>query len=114
MSSIRFVPQVIRTMAAADIALGYQELGTPLVAPASIMLFQNNTDAALFFSLDGVNDHFFLPMSGFTLFDLTTNKSLDQGAFIAQDTQVWVRLDFAAATTGAVYLSVLSGFQGNA
>jgi hypothetical protein len=114
MSSIRLVPQTIRTVAFGGIDITYNPLGTPLTAAASIILLQNNTDASVFISLDGVNDHFFIPTNGFILLDLTTNKSLDQGAFISQGTQFYVRLLFAAATTNAVYLSVMSGFQGNA
>jgi|ERR1700733_405648 len=114
MSSIRLVPQTLRTVAFGGLTINYNPLGTPLDAAASIILLQNNTDASVVFSLDGVNDHFFLPTDGFLVLDLTTNKSLDQGAFIAKGTQFYVRLLFAAATTNAVYLSVMSGFEGNA
>jgi hypothetical protein len=109
----RLVPQTIQTVAAAGIALGYNPLGAPLIAPAALFILQNDTDVSVFFSFDGVNDHFFLPTKGFLVLDLATNKSLDRGAFFAQGTQVWVRLEFAAATTSAVYLSMLYGFQGN-
>lgn len=114
MSSIRLIPQPIRSLDFGSIGILYAAVGTPLDLPASIIIFQNNTDAPVFFSLDGVNDHFFLPQNGFLVLDLTTNKSLDQGAFISQGTQVYVRNLFAAGTMNDVYVSVMSGFQGNA
>lgn len=74
---------------------------------------QNATNGNSLWSLDGVNDHFFIPASGFILFDLTTNKTLPQGAFIGQGTTLYVKQSGAAPSSGAVYVSVLYGLNGN-
>ncbi len=111
--AIRLVPETLRTSAFGAIGVGYSAIGTALAHPCSIFLLQNATDGNALFSLDGTNDHFFLPSGGFVLFDLTTNKTLPQGAFISQGTTVYVKRSGGAPTSGAVYLSVLYGLNGN-
>jgi hypothetical protein len=111
--AIRLVPETLRTVAFGAIGAGYSAIGTPLANPCSIFLLQNDTNAGALFSLDGVNDHFFLPSAGFLLFDLTANKTLPQGAFISQGTTVYVKYSAGAPGAGSVYLSVMYGFNGN-
>lgn len=111
--AIRLVPETLRSAAFGAIGAGYSAVGTALANPCSIFLIQNATDESALFSLDGVNDHFFLPAGGFLLLDLTTNKTLPQGAFISQGTTVYVKRGGGAPTSGAVYVSVLYGMNGN-
>jgi hypothetical protein len=111
--AIRLVPEPLRTAAFGAVAAGYSAVGTALAHPCSIFLLQNGTDAGTLWSLNGVDDHFFLPAGGFLLLDLTTNKTLPQGAFISQGTIVYVKRSAGAPTTGAVYVSVLYGMNGN-
>ena len=111
--AIRLLPETLRSAAFGAVGAAYSAVGTALLHPCSIFLIQNATDAGALFSLDGVNDHFFLPASGFLLLDLTTNKTLPQGAFIGQGTIVYVKRSAGAPTTGAVYISVLYGANGN-
>ena len=112
--AIKLLPETLRTAAFGAIGAAYSAVGTALAHPCSIFLIQNATDVAELFSLDGVNDHFFLPAGGFLLLDLTTNKTLPQGAFIGQGTTVYVKQGPAGApASGSVYVSVLYGANGN-
>lgn len=111
--AIRLVPETLRTTAFGAIGAGYAAVGTPLAHPCSIFLIQNATDVGILWSLDGVNDHFFTPASGFILLDLTTNKTLPQGAFISQNTTVYAKRSAGAPGSGAIYVSVLYGINGN-
>lgn len=111
--AIRLVPDPLRSAAFGAIGAAYSAVGTAFMHSVSVILFQNATNADVVVSLDGVNDHFFIPMGGFILFDLTTNKSLPQGAFISQGTIVFVKQSAGAPGSGAFYVSTLYGINGN-
>lgn len=107
--AVRMLPETLRTLAYTGITGSYAPLGTPFVNPISIFLFQNQTNQLVYVSLDGVNNHFAVPSAGFILFDLTTNKTLSQGIFFSEGTQIYVNAPGTLPTTNAVYLSVLYG-----
>lgn len=107
--AIRMLPETLRTLAYTGITGAYATVGTPFAHPISIFLFQNQTDQLSFVSLDGVNDHFAVPSAGFILFDLTTNKTLSQGIFFSEGTQVYVRAPGSLPSLNGVSLSVLYG-----
>ena len=111
--AIRLVPETLRTLAFGAIGAGYAAVGAALAHPCSILLLQNATNSGSLWSLDGVNDHFFIPAGGFILLDLTTNKTLPQGAFISQGTIFYVKDSGGAPASGAVYVSVMYGLNGN-
>jgi hypothetical protein len=107
--AIRLRAEPLRSLAAASIGTSYTALGDPLVNPARIIHLQNATNADIVWSMDGINDHGFLAAGAFILLDITANKSLDQGEFIAIGTQFYVDYPDTQPTTGAVYLSVFFG-----
>lgn len=108
--SIRMVPETLRTLAAASVIAGYSKVGTALSNPCRIFWVQNQTDEAVMFSLDGVNDHFPLLSNTGVILDCTANQAIAQGFYIAQGTQLWAKR-IGVPTTGSVYLTV---FYGNA
>jgi hypothetical protein len=107
MMAIRLAMEPVRTLAFGSISGTYMGIGLPLNNPARIMLFQNLTDQTLMFSLDGVNDNF--PLAAMTSFvlDVTSNKSLGEGYFVAEGTRIYVRDLGIATTLGAVYVTVM-------
>ena len=112
--AIRLFPEPLRTVAFGAVGAGYVAVGTPLAHPSSIFMMQNGTDVALLYSLDGVNDHFVVPSNGFILFDLVTNRTLPQGAFFGQGTQVYVKQGSSGApATGNTYVTSVFGLNGN-
>jgi hypothetical protein len=107
--AIRLVPEPVRTIAAGSIGVGYSLIGsTGFENPCRIFYLQNLTDATLMFSFNGVDDHFPLLSNSFLLLDITSNKTVDVGAFIAQGQPVYVK-QVGVPTGGAVYLTVFYG-----
>lgn len=83
----------------------FQTLGTSTSLPGRLIKFINNTDVDLDFSLDGTNQHDFVPAGGFSLYDFTANRVENRFELKAL-TQVYVR-SAAGAGTGDVYLVVI-------
>lgn len=108
LQSIRLQFEPVRSLVQSSIVSGYTAIGTPLLYPAHLILVQNNTDALVMFSTDGVNDHFPLPANGYIILDVTSNKSLAQGFFIMAGTTFFVK-QIGTPTTGSVYVTSMYG-----
>lgn len=114
--SQRLLPEVIRFKDAADITSSYTAIGTasnspvgsPLLNPSRIFNLSNQTDALLYFSFDGLNNHLVLPAKGFILLDVVSNKTLATGCFVAQGEVIYVKQN-GVPTTGSVYLMTFYG-----
>ena len=110
-NAIRFKPEPIRSLGFASIVAGYTAIGTAIANPIRIFYLQNLTDEPLMFSFDGVDDHIVLETAGYLLIDVTANKSLSDGFYIAQGDRLYVKR-LGTPTTGSVYLSVFYGDSG--
>ena len=109
--AIRFKPETCRTLAHGSIGAGYTAIGSAMSHPIRIFYLQNHTDALLMFSFDGTNDHLPLSAGGYIVIDITANKSLDTGFYLAEGDTVYVK-QIGAPTAGSVYLSVFYGDTG--
>lgn len=107
--AIRLAPEPVRSLAFGAIGGAYMGIGTAFAHPIRIIMIQNLTDVSLMFSFDGIDDHVPLPGSGFLLLDVTTNKSVSNGFFIAEGTRIYVKTIAAPVTVGSVYVSVFYG-----
>lgn len=77
--------------------------------PIRILQIQNETNAALLFSFDGINDHIFFPSDRGGVYDLTSNKANDgQGWYLSQGTSIYVK-ESGNPTAGTVYVSAFYG-----
>jgi hypothetical protein len=110
--AVRFKPEALRSLAFGSIGAGYSAIGTALSNPVRVFLLQNLTDETLMFSFGGATDHVVLSAGGYLLIDVTANKSLSHGFYIAQGEQVYVK-QVGAPSSGSVYLSVFYGDDGN-
>jgi hypothetical protein len=106
-NSIRLAAEPIRTVAFGGIGAAYAVVGTPITEAVEKIILQNNTDASVFISINGVNDHLFLPNSGQMIIDGVVND--ESGLFTSQGTQFWIRRAVGAPSTGSFYLSVIYG-----
>jgi len=106
--AIRMIPEPVRSLGFASIGAGYTGIGTEIVNPVRILRVQNITDALLMFSFDGVNDHEALASNSFLLLDITTNKTREQGYFLAEGTRMYVK-EIGTPTEGSVYVTVYYG-----
>lgn len=109
--AIKALFEPVRTLGFAAIGAGYVGVGTSLNFPARQIFIQNFTDVPLMFSFDGINDHFPLASDSFLLDDLTSNKTLETGYFIAKGDRLYVKQMGAAPTVNAVWFSVLYGID---
>lgn len=107
--AIRFLPDTLRSVGFASLSAAYIGVGAALTRPARIIYVYNVADADLLFSFDGINDHFFLPSAGYILLDITANKTIDTGFFLAEGQRLYVKENGVATTTGNVYFSVFYG-----
>lgn len=106
--AIRLAADPLRSLGFASISGVYTGIGTSLANPARIIFVQNLTNATLLFSMDGVTDHFPLAANAFLLLDVSTNKSISDGFFIAAGTRFYVKTS-GSPTSGSVYVSVFYG-----
>lgn len=109
-SALRIVPDVLRTLAFGAISGTYAGIGPQFPFPVRIMHVLNDSDEILFFSTDGINDHWVLPPQSFLLLDLTANAtSIAGAAYIGAGTRIYVRGTPAA---GSVYVATWFGTNG--
>lgn len=109
--AIRLMPEVVRSADFSVIGNVYMGLGTAMTRPIRMFLLQNMTNANMMFSFDGVNDHLPLPKLGYLVLDITANKNLSQGYYLAEGTRVYVKKLTPAdvPTLGKVYLTTFYG-----
>lgn len=103
--AIRLYPEPLRSIAFGSIGPAYMGIGTAFAHPVRILYLTNQTNALLLFSFDGVTDHLALPAGAFILLDVTANKTITSGCYLAQGTRIYVKQS-AVPTSGSVYLTV--------
>lgn len=109
--SIKLLPEALRSLAFGSISGTYMGVGTPLSNPSRLIIFQNFTDANVIVSFDGITDHLPVAASGFVLFDVTANKTVSQGFYIAEGTRFYIKQESGAATSGNFYISTFYGID---
>lgn len=107
-SSIRLAFEEERTLDHSLIGASYTAVGSVFANPVRVFFVQNLTDVVLRFSLDGITNHFSLPTNGFFLIDVTTNKTKDDGLYIAEGDRLYVKED-GTPSSGDVRLSIAYG-----
>ncbi len=108
--SIKVLPEAVRSLAFGSISGTYAGVGTPLTNPSRLIIFQNFTDGLLMVSFDGITDHLPVAADGFVLLDVTANKTVSQGFYIAEGTRFYVK-QVSAPTTGSFYISTFYGID---
>lgn len=106
--SIRLLCEPVRSLAAASISGTYMGIGTAMSQPIRMFFMQNLTDETVMVSLNGIDDNFPLAENGFILLDIASNKTNDQGFFLAEGQRVYVK-QLGVPTTGSVYLTTFYG-----
>lgn len=105
---IRLNADPLRSLAFGSIGAGYMGVGTAVSQPVRILFLQNLTDATLMFSFDGIDDHFPLPDNGYLLLDITANKTIGTGFFLAEGQRLYVKR-IGIPTEGSVHFTVFYG-----
>lgn len=103
--------EVLQSLAEASITSSFQPVGVGFTAPVRIMTLVNNTDGDMIFSLDGVNNNFFVPKNSFRLYDFCTNRqNVDQIFALPTGAQIYVKYS-SMPSTGAVYVEGIYGIR---
>jgi len=100
----------VRSLGFASIGVSYTAVGTPLTHPIRTVFIQNLTNAVLMFSFNGVDDNFPLPAFGYFVWDVTANKTREEGFFLGEGDVLFVK-EIGTPTSGSVYFSVVYGEQ---
>lgn len=107
-NSVRMRPETIRQLAFGSITAGFTAIGTAFAHPIRILQIQNGTDVDLFFSFDGINNHLWFPSATGAVYDVTANKTREQGWYVTQGDTIYVTRD-GTPTSGNVYVSCFYG-----
>lgn len=99
----------LRSLGHASISGTYAAVGTPLAFPARIIVFTNNTDGDMFFSMDGTTDQIFVAASSFILFDTQANRLNQQQQWVLPTGSQWYVRQSTAPTKNSVYIAILGG-----
>lgn len=106
--AIRLAVEPVRELAFGSIGVNYIGVGTEITNPVRILRIQNLTDALLWISYDGVEDHEALAPNSFLLLDITANKARDHGYYLAEGTRIYAKRN-NVPTEGSVYVTVYYG-----
>jgi hypothetical protein len=103
----RLLADPVRSLAGASFDASYQAVGAVLAHPARIIVFQNLTDASIMVSLDGgATDTFPLASQGMFVLDIASDKTTDNGLFLAAGTQISAK-DLGVPSTGSFYVTIM-------
>lgn len=99
-----------RTAAFGSIGAAYALVGALFTHPIRILVLQNSTNAAVTFSLDGVNALITLQAGIHIVLDITAARSNDPAGFCAPIGQgVYVKQTVGAPGSGSVFASAIYG-----
>lgn len=111
-SSVRVRFEPLRSIAFGSITGTYAGVGLPFANPVRLIDIDNNTNANIFVSINGIDDHTFVAANGFKLFDYATNKSDAAGLFEQpQGDRIYVKSETSNPTSGNVYVTVIYASQ---
>jgi len=106
---VRVKWQPLRSLGFASISGVYMGVGAAFDVALRMLVIENLTNQTMLFSFDGVTDNFVLPAGSPVIFDFCSNKTIDDGFFIAEGTRVYVKDAGVAPTSGSVYVAAVSG-----
>lgn len=91
----------------------YQTVGSAMAHPIRQLVFYNLSDKAVYFSFNGIDNHFVLAVNGAFVLDITANKTFPEGWFVAEGQTIYAKVTGGVnATAGAVYVTALYGQEG--
>jgi hypothetical protein len=111
--AIRLVPDILRSVAFGSLNAVYIGIGTAMTKPIRMFVIQNFTNVNVMISFDGTNDHLPIASGSYLILDITANKTIEQGFFMAQRQRLYAKLlnptDIPAS--GSLYLTTFYGAE---
>jgi hypothetical protein len=112
-TSLRMYAEPLREIGFAAISPVYMGIGDGIDHPARVLYFQNLTDRLIYFSFDGINDHFSLPALGYFVLDISANKTgPTEALYFSQGQRIYARCGAGAPglpTAGTVQYATFYG-----
>jgi hypothetical protein len=107
--TVQITAEPLRSLAYTDISSSYAAVGSGLAYPSPLYAIQNQTDADITWSWDGVTDMGFLPANGgHIILDISTNRDDYQTQFVVgQGIVLYVVAYSTTPTLGSVYVTSL-------
>lgn len=102
--ALRYTAIPVQTIAYSSITSSFVATGNAMPAAIRILKINNTTDADMYISYDGSVIHDVIPATSGMVLDFTTNKTMPEGAFLAQGTVVYIKY-VSSPTSGNVYIS---------
>lgn len=104
--AVRAYPIPLQSIAFGSITNTYTALSaTGLSKPCRILNFQNATNAPIYISFDGVDDHIYLAAESFQLFDFGTNRGINASELAVKEGTIFYVKYASAPTAGLVAVS---------
>ena len=102
----------VRESAFGSILAAYSAVGAATTDYARLICMSNGTDADVYVSIDGTNNHFRIPANGFKLLDLTANKQSNSQLYMEKGITFYVKRVAGAPTTGTFWIELMYGAGG--
>lgn len=97
----------LRSLAFGSIGGTYTEITPSFEHVVRVINFDNGTNGDILVSLDGINDHLFMPANSLKVFDLTTNRSDYNSSWaFPKGTKIFIKQSLAP-TSGSFYVACL-------
>lgn len=105
------IPDTIRRIAFGGITDTFANIGIKFAFPVRIFQIKNTTNVTAEVTIDGTNVNFELPTNSFDLYDVSSNRTPDDMAFLTAGIQLQVRRPASEAnpTEGAVIVQTWIG-----
>jgi hypothetical protein len=98
-------------VAFGSITGSYTAFGPPLPGHARIVVFTNATDKDVYVSVDGSTNNFRIASNSFKLFDFSTNRIQNDGLFVQEGTQFYIKYA-SAPGSGSAWIEVITAAGG--
>ena len=101
--------ETLRSIAFGSIGANYTAVGAAFSAPIRLLGITNLTDVDLYFSDDGVNNKVIIPAGAGKVFDVSTNRTIQENLFLSQGQYGWIKHTGSAPTSGSCYIETIIG-----
>lgn len=99
----------LREVAFGAITANYARLGDRIDVNPRIVGLNNQTDADIYISFDGVKNNIRLSANSYKVFDITANKSKNDGFFLEKRKSIFIKYVSDAATSGDFWVELIYG-----
>lgn len=108
-TAISATAEALREVAFGSITNAYTAVGTATTAPVRMFRIVNATDKAMYISLDGTTNQFYLTGGSFVLYDLCANRVQHGTSFVLPEGTIFYVKYAAAPTSGSLAIETIVG-----